>query len=301
MFLTFIIFVFIFRKYDYENFLCTLLLKTNARSSAIAIRAFNVEIARLQDQVSNSQIGTMRFKFWEDAIEQCFSKTNKKIPNHPIILELNRIIQKNKFTKRYFLNLISSRKNIMLNNSFESIEQMESHAEKAVSSLYYLLLEGSDVRNVHADHAASHLGKAQGICQLLRGVPLSKEINLIALPQNLLTEKKVSHEDVIRGKKIMEVKEIAFKIATRANQHLEKVKFNNYIDVIRYLRFFFQSRSLSNKLSSDAKSVLLPATLVENYLQKLLQVDCDLFSKKLHAKNYFWIPKVWYKNLIKVY
>lgn len=112
----------------------------------------------------------------------------------------------------------------MLNNSFESIEQMENYAEKSVSSVYYLLLESSNVRNVHADHAASHLGKAQGLCHLLRGVPLSRQINLIALPQDLLLEHKVSQEDVIRGRKLDEIKEIAFNVATRANQHLEKVR-----------------------------------------------------------------------------
>lgn len=51
---------------------------------------------------------------------------------------------------------------------FNSLEDMEKYAEKSVSSVYYLILEGCGVKNVHADHAASHLGKAQGITQQLR-------------------------------------------------------------------------------------------------------------------------------------
>ena len=38
-----------FRKYDYENFLCTLLLPKDVRPSAIAIRAFNVELAQVNN------------------------------------------------------------------------------------------------------------------------------------------------------------------------------------------------------------------------------------------------------------
>lgn len=32
-------------------------------------------------------------KFWEDALEKCYEKDNNKIPNHPVVLELNRVIQ----------------------------------------------------------------------------------------------------------------------------------------------------------------------------------------------------------------
>lgn len=45
---------------------------------------------------------------------------------------------------------------------------MEKYVEKSVSNVYYLILEGCGVKNVHADHAASHLGKAQGIVQQIR-------------------------------------------------------------------------------------------------------------------------------------
>lgn len=45
---------------------------------------------------------------------------------------------------------------------------MEKYAERTVSNVLYLILEGCKVKNINADHAASHLGKAQGIVQQLR-------------------------------------------------------------------------------------------------------------------------------------
>lgn len=45
---------------------------------------------------------------------------------------------------------------------------MEAYAEKSVSNVLYLILEGSGVKSIHADHAASHLGKAQGLVQQVR-------------------------------------------------------------------------------------------------------------------------------------
>ena len=40
------------RQYDFENFLCTLLLPERARRGAIAIRAFNIEIAQVLKAIS---------------------------------------------------------------------------------------------------------------------------------------------------------------------------------------------------------------------------------------------------------
>lgn len=45
---------------------------------------------------------------------------------------------------------------------------MEKYAEHSVSSVYYLILEGSGIKTINADHAASHLGKSQGIVQQIR-------------------------------------------------------------------------------------------------------------------------------------
>lgn len=48
------------------------------------------------------------------------------------------------------------------------MDEAEKYAEQTVSSTYYLILEGSGISNMDADHAASHLGKAQGLVQQLR-------------------------------------------------------------------------------------------------------------------------------------
>ncbi|XP_037094899.1 NADH dehydrogenase (ubiquinone) complex I, assembly factor 6-like [Pollicipes pollicipes] len=75
------------RKHDYENFLCTLLLPNQARAGVFAIRAFNVELARVRDTVSESQIGLMRLQFWSDAIDKTFRDDP---PQQPVALELHR-------------------------------------------------------------------------------------------------------------------------------------------------------------------------------------------------------------------
>ena len=43
-----------------------------------------------------------------------------------------------------------------------------------------------DVRNVHADHAASHIGKAQGFVTLIRAVDYHAHRNSVYLPRDVM-------------------------------------------------------------------------------------------------------------------
>lgn len=46
----------------------------------------------------------------------------------------------------------------------------------------------SGIRNVHADHAASHLGKALGLTILLRATPYHANQRKIYLPMEILAK-----------------------------------------------------------------------------------------------------------------
>ncbi|GCB67635.1 hypothetical protein scyTo_0012169, partial [Scyliorhinus torazame] len=137
------------RNRDYEGFLSSLLLPPEFHSSVFALRAFNVELAQVQDLVTQKTIGLMRMQYWRQMIEDIYSDNS---PPQPIAIELWK--EKN-------LN----------ENAYRNIKDLESYAENAQSSLIYLVLEVLGVKNIHADHAASHIGKAQGIVTCLRATP----------------------------------------------------------------------------------------------------------------------------------
>jgi NADH dehydrogenase [ubiquinone] 1 alpha subcomplex assembly factor 6 len=79
------------------------------------------------------------------------------------------------------------------------------------------------VQNVHADHAASHLGKAHGIVNVIRSVPYDAQRKIVALPQDVLLQRNVSHETVLRYNCTAGLRDAIFDIAARAKQHLDKV------------------------------------------------------------------------------
>lgn len=63
-----------------------------------------------------------------------------------------------------------------------------------MSSVNYLILEALGVKDVRVDHAASHLGKAQGIVTAIRAVPFHAKRRQVLLPLDILIKHGASAE-----------------------------------------------------------------------------------------------------------
>ena len=100
----------------------------------------------------------MRLKFWHDAIDKIYNIQTVNLPDHPVVRELASAIHANNLSKLYFSRLIKSRER-PANTGFVTTKDLEKYAEDSVSSVYYLLANINNVRNVDVDHAVSHLGK----------------------------------------------------------------------------------------------------------------------------------------------
>ncbi|XP_046832002.1 NADH dehydrogenase (ubiquinone) complex I, assembly factor 6 [Vespa velutina] len=252
------------RKRDYENFLCTLLLPNNIKAAGFAIRAFNVEIAQVEDQISIKHIGIMRLQFWKETLNRIYDGMPSETP---VALELHRILQKHKLSKRYFKRLIDARLDKLEKSTFPNIQAVENYAESTVSSIYYLLLEAHGTKNIKADHAASHLGKAQGIVTLLRSIPYHAQKRVIVLPEDILMKHNISSESVLRNVKNTALNDVIFEVASCAKQHVEE--------------------AISLNTLQESKSIFLPIICIENYLEELRKTDFDIFHPRLVRRNGF--------------
>lgn len=223
------------RKNDYENFLCALLLPKQARNAVIALRAFNVEVSKAAIASNDPRISLMRLGFWNETIEKIYESNP---PNHPVALQLARTISKHDLKKRNLIRLVKAREAQLTEKCFQSLENMEKYSEETVSPIIYMSLEVAGIKDIHADHAASHIGKGQGLVLLLRIARSGN--NSWSLPQDLLESIGF---DVGKGliPHSSSTKDLVFKIASRAKAHLDK------------------ARSLSSKLPGGSSIYLLPA------------------------------------------
>lgn len=60
------------RQRDYEGYLCVPFYPSHLRNVQYALRAFNVELASIRENVSNPTAGKMRMQFWSDTINNIY-------------------------------------------------------------------------------------------------------------------------------------------------------------------------------------------------------------------------------------
>jgi len=196
------------KKRSYEQYLATLLLPPELRRVGFVVRAFNVEISSVRDQIREKYAGMGRMVFWRELIGTIYAEDNRSLPNHPVAKELNAAISQYGLTRGLFDKLIDARDLFVEDDArppFFSMEDVDIYSGKAFSSIYYLLLESlatSEAGEVkgHARHAVNQLGKTEGIITILRGVPHNaSRLRKVYLPVSVLTEHQVSSESLIRN------------------------------------------------------------------------------------------------------
>jgi NADH dehydrogenase [ubiquinone] 1 alpha subcomplex assembly factor 6 len=90
-----------------EGYLTTLMLPDSARPVMIAMRALNVEVARVRDAVNDLTIGRMRMRFWKDAVESAFKGV--AVGNNPVILALTHELKSKRLNKSFVMRMIQER------------------------------------------------------------------------------------------------------------------------------------------------------------------------------------------------
>ncbi|GAB6030433.1 NADH dehydrogenase (ubiquinone) complex I, assembly factor 6 [Chamberlinius hualienensis] len=256
------------RKYDHENYLSILLLPKSLRRAAFAIRAFNIEISQIKDMVSTHAIGEMRIQFWKNALERIYKD---QPPEQPVALELARVVSSLELSKHWFKRLIDCRSARLIDQPFNSLQELESYSENSVSSIYYLLLEVLGVKNIHADHAASHIGKAQGVTNFIRAIPYHLKNGKVLIPNDIMIKHNLSHEQILRGSGGQLLENMVFDIASVAHQHVK------------------MARSLKKNVPDLTYVLFLPLVSTDKYLIALEKSDFNPFHSQLQVRN-TWLP-----------
>ncbi|KIX08536.1 uncharacterized protein Z518_03192 [Rhinocladiella mackenziei CBS 650.93] len=229
------------RNYDSPSYTLAHFIRPHMLPAYLAIRAFNIELARIPDLVSMPQIGAMRMQFWRETIDKTFNLTP---PPEPVaILLASYLKQGYKLNKTWFRRIITARDRKLTHPGFTNMAELESYAESTYSTLLYLTLSALPLKSLTMDHLASHVGKAAGIATVLRGVPLlafppppnrhsnnptgqgfppSRENQgSISLPLDIMSQCGVREEDIFRnGENAAGIRDAVFTVATRASDHL---------------------------------------------------------------------------------
>ena len=319
------------RKYDIPSHTLLAFIPPTSQPAYLAIRAFNLELARIPETVSTPTVAAMRYQFWRDNVTRAFAGTPPKQPVSVLLAhtlaELDaRTSGTAKMSKSWFLRVISAREQYSDGRPYPSLEALEKYAENTYSTLLYLTLQTLPVLSMTADHIASHVGKANGIAAVLRGLPLvafppsakhhsnngalggslqSGKQGAVMLPLDVMARNRVREEDVFRkGADADGLRDAVFEVATRASDHLITAK-----EMMKNVRkgqdvghafehedeeehdYAALDRGASKEQAQQdglerAFGVMMPAVATKLWLDKLQKYDFDIFREDLRRRDW---------------
>ncbi|KAF2421569.1 hypothetical protein EJ08DRAFT_653400 [Tothia fuscella] len=235
------------RQYDYPSTVMQPFIPPHAMDAYLALRAINIDTARVADTTTHASIGAMRMQFWRDTITSSLNGTPRAEPASILLCAAAQKLHtysngKSKFSKNWLNRIVNTREQHLGNPPFPTLASVETYAENTYSTLLYLMLQALPLKSLTADHLASHIGKATGITTILRGLPLiafpppppthhtsnakggpltAGPNGAVLLPLDIMAETGLQEESVLReGASAPGLRDAVFTVATRANDHL---------------------------------------------------------------------------------
>ncbi|EIW80953.1 hypothetical protein CONPUDRAFT_123770 [Coniophora puteana RWD-64-598 SS2] len=265
------------QKHDYEGYLTSKFYPRHRQSGYYALRAFYIELASVQESVSNAVLGQMRMQFWRDAVKD---SANGKPPRHPVALALHDNITSLKSAPYHLKRIIDARDNELQNPTHLTMDSLTSHAESTASTLLYLLLSQFSLTSHDLSHAASHVGIASSLATLLRALPFHISKGQMVIPAEITAKHGVSQEEVFRTRKSSpKLEDAVFEFATIANDHLLTA------------REMF--KETGGKVPAEAMPIFLTAVPAASYLKRLEVANFDAFHPSLKVRDWKLPWHVW--------
>ncbi len=158
------------RRHDRDRYQTALFAPTARREALFALYAFNYEIARVRESVTQPMLGQIRLQWWRENIAAAFE--GGSIRHHPVMEPLAATIREFGLTRGHFDGLIDARETDLTDEPPASLSALESYAEGSSSRLIYLALEILEARGPAVTEAGLHIGIAYSLAGLLRAMPL---------------------------------------------------------------------------------------------------------------------------------
>lgn len=246
------------RRYDHDRFLTLLFAPLPQRLSLIALYAFNLEIARVAETVTEPMMGHIRLQWWRETLE---GLPRGETRGHAAAVALHEAALQNVNTPDVaaLQPLIDARERDLADDVFADMAALETYAEATSSSLMMLAAQalGGVEKADAAGEAIRHAGQAYALTGLLRALPFHASHGRLTMPADLLQKNNVDPHSILTGKMTEGLRGVMRDVADRARSHLASARAASFDPVLL--------------------PALMPASLCERYLDLMTAPGFDPF------------------------
>ena len=206
------------RRLDHDRFLTTLLAPAEQRAKLVALYAFNAEIARVREMVSEPMLGQIRLQWWRETIE---AFANGETRGHEAAEALLSAFGSEEIDSEDLIRLIDARERDLEDEPFETMADLIAYCEATSSNLMAAAAKGlSPAKADQATEILKSAGIAFALTGLLRALPMHASQGRIYLPLELLRKHDVNPHQIFAGKMSEDLRVIINEIADEAKKHL---------------------------------------------------------------------------------
>jgi phytoene synthase len=156
----------IVRQGDRDRYLSTFFAPDASRPHLLALYAFNAEILRVRDSVSEPGLGMIRLQWWRDTIESIYAGTGTA--GHPVAEALAVAIAAGGLPKQALLDLVTAHEFDLFQDRMPGITELEAYLGEAYSRLIQMAAMILDREAApKASECAGLAGVAQGLALVL--------------------------------------------------------------------------------------------------------------------------------------
>lgn len=250
------------RRHDPERFLAAVFAPAERRESLFALYAFNLEIAKIRELVSEPMLGEIRLQWWRDAIAEIYDGAPRR---HAVVAALADAVAGAGLSRGGFDRLIDARALDLADAPPATLERLEGYAADTSSGLLHLSLQVLDADTEASRQAATHVGIAWALTGLVRAMPFHLRAKRIYLPDELVRRHGVVRDDVLELRSSDALRAAVRDLAACASAHLA------------------EARRVRAVVPANALPALLPARLASAHLRRIARAGFDPFAPALAA------------------
>jgi phytoene synthase len=259
------------RAGDFERYAVTLFVPQDARRSLLALYAFNLEIARIREQISQALAGEIRLQWWSDLLA---GTAHGEATANPVAAELLAAIERHALPREIVERMIEAHRVDLYDEPLQTATELEGYVLGTAAGLFDLSARvlGEAAPN---EEIVRHAGLAFGLTRITEALPRHAARRQIFLPLESLAQAGVAPEDLLAGETSSQLLQLVQEMARQARDHLQL--------------------ALGRLLVSDtpARKVFLPLALLDRRLRRQASPSYQPFAAQAVPSNLSVLWTLW--------
>jgi phytoene synthase len=251
------------RTHDFARYASTLFVPTEQRRGLLALYAFNVEIARVREQVSQPLPGEIRLQWWTDMLA---GAGHGGVEGNPVAAELLQAIRAFRLPVERLSRLIDEHQFDLYNDPMPTKAALEGYIDETSSALFSLAAAIAGQQSPEIEHLARHAGLAQGIAHVMAALPRDASRRQLFVPLQLLEQHGSGMEEVFAGKETPKLRAALDQLVGEAREHLKT------------------ALALLEAAPAQVRPAFLPLALAARDLKRMSRADNDPFVPRVTSR-----------------